>query len=149
MRSVLELIDEYLDQGRLHVDPGKNPERVTLHDPCNLVRWGGVIEAQRRVLSRVAADFVEMTPNRVHNYCCGGGGGCSRRASRQAAGEAESSKPTRSAPPERRVVATPCHNCIDQLIEISEHYKLGVEIRTVAEIVYDALVLVRSAASPP
>ena len=25
-------------------------DRVTLHDPCNLVRWGGVSEPQRRVL---------------------------------------------------------------------------------------------------
>lgn len=39
-----------------------------------------------------------------------------------------------------RIVATPCHNCADQLIEISKHYQLGVEIQSVVELVYNALV---------
>ena len=68
-------LDEYLRPDRIKVDPARNAGRVTLHDPCNLVRWGGVIEPQRRVLRRVVADFVEMTPNREQNFCCGGGGG--------------------------------------------------------------------------
>ncbi|MCK4431767.1 MAG: hypothetical protein KAW19_10765, partial [Candidatus Aminicenantes bacterium] len=40
-----------------------------------------------------------------------------------------------------KVVATPCHNCIDQLMELNKHYKLGVEIKTVCEIAADALVI--------
>ena len=40
-----------------------------------------------------------------------------------------------------KVVATPCHNCVDQLSELNKEYKLGVEIKTIAEIVSDALVL--------
>jgi Fe-S oxidoreductase len=40
-----------------------------------------------------------------------------------------------------KVVASPCHNCIDQLMELNRAYKLGVEVRTLAEIVADALVL--------
>jgi len=39
------------------------------------------------------------------------------------------------------VVVTPCHNCIDQLMELNKHYKLNVEIKTVSEIVANALVL--------
>jgi hypothetical protein len=38
-------------------------------------------------------------------------------------------------------VATPCHNCIDQLLELDRHYELGVGVRTVSELVADALVL--------
>ena len=40
-----------------------------------------------------------------------------------------------------RIVATPCHNCIDQLMELNKVYELNVEIKTVAEIVADALIL--------
>ena len=40
-----------------------------------------------------------------------------------------------------KIVAAPCHNCIDQLAELSKHYKLGTETKTVTEIVADALVL--------
>jgi hypothetical protein len=48
--SFLELMDEYLEAGRIQVDPASNPQPVTLHDPCNLVRHGGLCEPQRRVL---------------------------------------------------------------------------------------------------
>jgi Fe-S oxidoreductase len=127
-------------RGRIRVDPAKNPERVTLHDPCNLVRWGGVSEPQRRVLRRCCADFVEMTPNRENNYCCGGGGGMlsmSEYGDRRIASGAVKAEQIRATG--AKIVATPCHNCADQLLEINKHYKLGVEIKAVVELVYDAL----------
>ena len=142
--SFVEVLDEYLTAGRILLDPAKNPARVTLHDPCNLVRKGGVIEPQRRVLRAAARDFVEMTPNREKNYCCGGGGGllaASEYAGRRVQSgrlKAEQIRRTGAA-----VVVTPCHNCIDQLLELNRHYGLGVEIRTLAEVAADAL------ATPP
>ncbi|HOO16999.1 MAG TPA: (Fe-S)-binding protein [Phycisphaerae bacterium] len=141
VRSVLELLDEYLAAGRIRVDPAKNPARVTLHDPCNLVRWGGVSEPQRRVLGRCCADFAEMHPNRRNNYCCGGGGGMLSMSEygqrRVASGQLKAEQIWRTG---AKIVATPCHNCADQLLEINKHYKLGVEIKTVVELVYGALV---------
>jgi Fe-S oxidoreductase len=114
---------------------------VTLHDPCNLVRNGGVSEPQRAILRRTVRNFVEMTPNREENFCCGGGGGqlaMSRfKARRIASGgvKAEQIRRTGAA-----TVVAPCHNCIDQLMELNKEYKLGVAIKTVAEMVADALV---------
>ncbi len=141
VRSILELLLEYLDAGRIAVDPARVTDRVTLHDPCNLVRWGGVAEPQRRILRRAVSDFVEMTPNREHNWCCGGGGGLlsleeyGPRRVQSGRPKAEQIRATGAA-----VVACPCHNCADQLIELSRVYDLGVEIKAVVEIVYDALV---------
>lgn len=140
MRSVLELLDEYIESGRIRVDPGKNSQRVTLHDPCNLVRWGGVSEPQRRVLRKVTRDFVEMTPNRHNNFCCGGGGGMlsmSEYGDRRVASGKVKADQIRAAG--AKIVATPCHNCADQLIELSKRYHLGVEIQAVVELVYNAL----------
>jgi hypothetical protein len=140
--SFVELLDQYLAEGRIVLDPSRNPDRVTLHDPCNLVRGGGVIEPQRRVLRRAAQDFVEMTPNREHNYCCGGGGGMLAASEygqrRVAIGRLKAEQIRRTG---AKVVVTPCHNCIDQLLELNKHYALGVEIRTLAEVAADALVL--------
>ncbi len=141
MRSVLQLVEEYLDQGRLRIDPTRNTQRVTLHDPCNLVRWGGVSEPQRRILRRVVQDFVEMTPNRQHNYCCGGGGGMlsmSEYGERRVASGRRKAEQIRATG--ARIVATPCHNCADQLLELSKKYQLGTEIQAVVELVYNALV---------
>lgn len=141
MRSVLELLDEYVASGRIRIDPCKNTDRVTLHDPCNLVRWGGVSEPQRRVLRACCTDFVEMTPNRRNNYCCGGGGGMLSMSEygerRVASGQLKADQIRATG---ARIVATPCHNCADQLLEINKRYKLGVEIKAVVELVYNSLV---------
>ena len=40
-----------------------------------------------------------------------------------------------------KIVATPCHNCIDQLMELNKHYNLGIEIKTIGEIVANALII--------
>ncbi len=141
VRSILELLNEYLVRRTLRVDPSRNAQPVTLHDPCNLVRWGGIVEPQRRVLRRVVQHFVEMTPNRHDNFCCGGGGGLlsmSEYGDRRIAAGAIKAEQIRATG--AKIVATPCHNCADQLLEISKHYKLGVEIRSVVELVYSALL---------
>ena len=140
--SVLELVAGYLRDGRIALDPERNPKIHTLHDPCNLVRYGGIVEPQRAILKAAVKGFVEMTPHGVDNFCCGGGGGqlaISRFAPRRLKSgkvKADQIRATGAA-----VVATPCHNCIDQLAELSKEYKLGVEIRSVCELVADALVV--------
>ncbi|MBZ5637767.1 MAG: (Fe-S)-binding protein [Acidobacteriia bacterium] len=140
VRSVLELLDEYLAGDRLLVDPSRNALPLTLHDPCNLVRWGGIVDPQRRVLARVAEKLVEMTPNREQNYCCGGGGGL---LAMEEYGERRISSGAIKAAQIRdtgaRIVACPCHNCADQLLELARVHALEVEIRSVVEIVYDAI----------
>jgi len=142
VKSILQIVSDFIREGRIQLDPSRNKKKVTLHDPCNLVRLGGVIEEQRYILRNSVSNFIEMTPNREKNYCCGGGGGqlaMTRFAERRLkAGKikAEQIKNTGA-----EVVVTPCHNCIDQLMELNKHYKLGVEIKTVCEIVADALII--------
>lgn len=142
--SIVELMAGYIRSGRIRLDPSLNKDRVTLHDPCNMVRAGGVIEEQRYVLEQAVSDFVEMTPNRADNYCCGGGGGqlamSEFRDRRVEVGEIKADQIRRTG---ARIVATPCHNCIDQLLELNQVYDLGVQIKTLAELVADALVLKR------
>jgi Fe-S oxidoreductase len=115
---------------------------VTYHDPCNLVRNGGVVEEPRQVLRRAALHVVEMQPNREKNWCCGGGGGMlamteyAKRRMEAARKKAEQIKATGA-----KVVATSCHNCLDQLLEINKHYRLGVEVKLLVELVSNALVV--------
>lgn len=142
VKSILELMRDYLREGRIHVDPTKVNQRVTLHDPCNLVRHGGIIKPQREVLRSFISDFVEMTPNREENFCCGGGGGqlaMSRfKDHRLKSGGIKAEQIRRTG---AKVVVAPCHNCIDQLMELNKEYKLGVTIKTVAELLSDAIIL--------
>ena len=138
----VELLAEYIREGRITVDREKNQELVTLHDPCNLTRGGGIYEEQRYILEKCVKNFVEMTPSGTDNLCCGGGGGqlsmseYNERRMGIAGLKADQVRATGAA-----VVATPCHNCVDQLIQTNAAFKLNVKIKTLAEIVADAIVL--------
>jgi Fe-S oxidoreductase len=140
-RTSVELIADYLKEGRIRVDKDRLKQRVTMHDPCNLVRNGGIIDEQRYILDQIANDFVEMTPHGVDNYCCGGGGGqlamseYNERRMGIGGRKADQIKETKA-----NIVVTPCHNCVDQLIQINSYYKLNVQIKTLAEVVADALI---------
>ncbi len=138
----VELMLEYYEQGRIKLDPKKNSGRFTMHDPCNLVRSGGVIEPQRKILREAVNDFVEMTPYGADNYCCGGGGGqlamSEYNERRMKVSEVKADQIRRTG---ATVVVTPCHNCVDQLMQINAWYKLNVQIKTLAEVVADALVI--------
>jgi Fe-S oxidoreductase len=140
--TVVELLYDYIKSGRIKLDPSKNKKPVTLHDPCNLVRSGGVIEKQRFILKHAVENFIEMTPNRVNNYCCGGGGGQLSMSEfnerRVASGKIKADQIKNTG---AKIVATPCHNCIDQLMGLNQIYKMDVEIKTIGEIVAEALII--------
>ncbi len=145
VKSILEVIASYLRQGRIKLDPAKNQKIYTLHDPCNLVRFGGVIEEQRYILKNSVLNFKEMNPNREKNFCCGGGGGqlsltpFAERRIKAGKIKAEQIRKTGA-----QVVVAPCHNCIDQIMELNKHYDLRIEVLTVAEVVASALKLNRN-----
>ena len=68
----IEYIDEKISSGSLELNPIN--ARVTYHDPCELGRMGGVLEAPRRLLKSFALDYVELPENGLDSRCCGGGG---------------------------------------------------------------------------
>ena len=142
MLSYNEITAEYLRTGRIKLDPTKNPEPVTYHDPCNQARSGGLQEEPRYLLRQAVMDFREMTPHGVENFCCGGGGGALTMAEfrerRLAAGKVKADEIRATG---ARIVVTSCHNCIDQITELSRHYDLGVKVQNVCEIVANALVI--------
>lgn len=142
VRGFVEVMTEYIREGRIRLDPTVHNRRVTYHDPCNQCRKGGIVDEPRYILTRTVMDFVEMEPHGKENYCCGGGGGMlsmtefSSRRLQVGRVKAEQIRATGA-----QIVATSCHNCLDQLAELSRHYKLGVEVKNLCELVADALVL--------
>lgn len=71
--SVDTLMLDLIRQGRLPIE--KTDLKVTLHDPCYATRLSGLGDLFRELLTLVTDNFIEMTPNREHNYCCNGGAG--------------------------------------------------------------------------
>lgn len=50
---------------------GKEPRRVTFHDPCRLGRHLGIYDAPRDALAEAGYQVVEMQDSRHHATCCG------------------------------------------------------------------------------
>ena len=73
---ILELLDELYQAGRLKLT-GKFSEKLTFHDPCSIVRRGGVEAQPRQLMHAIADNFIEMNEHGAMNWCCGGGGGVS------------------------------------------------------------------------
>lgn len=140
--SYVELAAQFIREGRIKLDKSKNPDPVTYHDPCNQARSGGIVDEPRYILRHAVADFREMTPHGTENFCCGGGGGAltmSEFRDRRLAAAKTKAEQIRATG--AKLVATSCHNCIDQLSEISRHYKLGVKVVNICELVANALIL--------
>lgn len=140
VRHVLEVIDEYIADGRIQVDSKAIKERVTYHDPCQIGRNGGIYEQPRRIVGAIAPDFVDMTPNRLQQWCCGGGGGIVAMEEfngvRLASGgkKVEQIRATGAT-----TLACPCENCRLQIGELNEVHDLGLRVVPVMDLVIEAM----------
>lgn len=136
---ILELLDELRRDGRLPTS-GKTDTRLTFHDPCNLVRKGGVVDEPRQLLNKVASNFVEMNDHGMMNWCCGGGGGVSAN---ERAEELRliAFKKKKQQLEEIKVdtLVTACANCRNMLEDGIEHYDMDVEVIGLTELIAEHL----------
>ncbi len=140
VKSIVELVADYVREGKLEVEGKVVEEPITYHDPCQLARNGGVIEEPRMLLKLVAKDYRELTPSGEKNWCCGGGGGLVAIPElyelRMKAGKAKAEQIRRSG---ARIVATACENCKLQLNDLNRYYNLGLKITGVIDLVAEAI----------
>jgi heterodisulfide reductase subunit D len=68
----VEYLRDKLSTGDLKVKP--TDVNVIYHDPCELSRLGGVIEAPREALAKLAGSVLEFDERGIDVRCCGGGG---------------------------------------------------------------------------
>jgi Fe-S oxidoreductase len=140
--NIIEMITEYMSEGRLRLDPSVHQELVTYHDPCNFSRKGGLIEESRTALKAAAENFVEMTPSGEDAWCCGGGGGVITIPEydevRLASGKPKADQIQETG---AQAVVTACDNCKLQLLDLAERYGLDVSVVGLADLVAEALIL--------
>ncbi|MEO5344853.1 MAG: (Fe-S)-binding protein [Magnetococcus sp. YQC-9] len=140
VQHILEVLDELRAQGRLPLDNLRDDRPLTYHDPCQIVRRGGVIEQPRNLLKMVASDFREMADHGVMNWCCGGGGGVSTL---------ERAEPWRVMAFKRKkeqiehlgvhTLVTACANCRMVIEEDLDKYAMDIEVVGLTELVANHL----------
>jgi Fe-S oxidoreductase len=71
--------------------------------------------------------FIDMNPNRQHNFCCGGGGGFNGigyfRKQRNAGLTVKRDQIIATG---AKLVIAPCHNCWDAIRDLEEEFEIGI-----------------------
>jgi Fe-S oxidoreductase len=144
--TIVHAIEFYYDlikEGRIKIAK-KYTQPITLHDPCNVVRGGGLHEKARYVAHALCENVIEMIPNREHNFCCCAGGGVintgppfkmARIEGNRVKAEQLFGAKTKGA----KVLVSPCHNCHSGLHDIVHHYEIGLDIKFFGDIIYEVM----------
>lgn len=136
---ILEVLDELRAEGKLKTK-GSDSDPLTFHDPCQIVRRGGVVQQPRNLLNMVSTDFREMRDHGVMNWCCGGGGGVSANeradelktiAFKKKKGQIEELGVNK--------MVTACANCRIVMEDGLEAYGMNVELIGLTEMIADYL----------
>ncbi len=137
---ILELLDELQANGSLKTT-GLETDRLTFHDPCSIVRRGGIQAQPRNLLEPITENFVEMTDHGRMNWCCGGGGGVSSN---------ERAEPLKHTAFNRKksqieatgvdTVVTACSNCRMVMEDGVETNEMEVELLGLTEMIAERLV---------
>jgi Fe-S oxidoreductase len=137
---IIEVLDELRASGRIKTE-GKETDRLSMHDPCNLARKSGCIQEQRNLMGLVAENFVDLKEHGRYQWCCGAGGGVSsneRAEPLKLAAFKRKKAQIEEVAPERMV--TMCATCRTQLEEGLEEFNMDIPVVGLTEMIADHLV---------
>ena len=137
---IIEVLDELRASGRIKTE-GKEDDRLSMHDPCNLGRKSGVIQQQRNLMDLVADNFVDLKEHGRYQWCCGAGGGVSsneRAAELKMTAFKRKKAQIEEVAPERMV--TMCATCRTQLEEGLEEFNMDIPVVGLTEMIAEHLV---------
>jgi len=133
-----EFLQETVISGKVKLNPINCT--VSFHDPCQLVRRGGVRQAPRDVLKALGTELKELENHGDLAWCCGGGGGVvsNTRADpiRFKAFQIKQ-REVEDAGAERFVTA--CGQCRITLTQGAKHFKWDRKVESLLELVADNL----------
>lgn len=142
---ILELLDELHRAGKFKTRLS-DTERMTFHDPCQIVRKGGVEAQPRHLIESVSSNYVEMTDHGKMNWCCGGGGGVS--TIERAEGlrvKVFNKKKSQLDELNVKTLVSACANCRLVMEEGLEEYEMDIPIIGLTELLAEHLIEKESA----
>jgi Fe-S oxidoreductase len=138
---VMELLDDLRQKGVLKMK-GTFKDPLILHDPCQIVRRGGVLQAPEALIRQVAENYIPIADQQKWNWCCGGGGG----ASAIHTDEAEALRAKVFQVKKRQIeeagvktVVTFCANCRIVMEEAIDHYEMDTKLLGLTELLAEHL----------
>ncbi|WP_319406400.1 electron transfer complex ferredoxin TmcB [uncultured Desulfosarcina sp.] len=139
----IEFYHDLIKDGRIKIAKKYQPP-ITLHDPCNVIRGGGLFEKARYVAHALCENVIEMIPNGEHNYCCCAGGGVINtgppfKMTRIEGNRVKAEQLFGAKSKGAQVLVAPCHNCHSGLEDIVHHYGIGLDIKFFGDIIYEVM----------
>jgi heterodisulfide reductase subunit D len=132
-----QVLAELLERRRIR--PGIVSQAVTYHDPCDLGRKGGEMDAPRRVLGALPGlELIEMASNREHALCCGGGGDV-KISSHDATLEVARRRLRQAVDIDVDVIVSACQQCKRALIGAAQASRQPVRALDLTEVVWKSL----------
>lgn len=142
--SYVELLDRYIKDGKLQVNPEKfGNTRITYHDPCYLGRANGLYEEPRRVLKTLTGKLVEMERNRSFALCCGAGGAQMFKEAEKGNKEIFIERTEDALKTDPEIIATACPFCMTMMTDGIKYKNQEDRIRNldIAELIAESLNL--------
>ncbi len=135
VRHITEFLADMLASGKLKLNR-VNGQSYTFHDPCQLVRKGGVTDAPRALMDALGVDLREMKNKKGFSFCCGGGGGVN---------DLESARKLRYRAQENKLreidatgadrFMTSCSDCRVAFDDAGEHFNWDKKTESLIELV--------------
>jgi len=135
VRHITEYLAEQIETGKLKLNQ-VNGASFAFHDPCQIVRKGGVMDAPRTIMDALGLDLKEMENKKGFSFCCGGGGGVN---------DLESAKPLRYRAQELKLreidatgaqrFLTSCSDCRVAFEDAGEHFNWDKQPESLVELV--------------
>lgn len=136
---IIELLDQLRAEGKLQT-VGKDEDKITFHDPCQINRRGGINKEPRRLLNMVAENFVETDDAGTMNWCCsaGGGVGANERAAdlKDAAFQLKKRQFEKVAPDKIVTMCAFCHHTLENALEDND---MDIEVAGLTELMAEYL----------
>lgn len=146
--SIFELLTDYIDAGRIKLDPARHRKLTTYTDPCHYGRKSlkafdhGYFDEPRAIIRKCVLNYVDLYPNKAEDYCCGAGGGAWAMPFKEERVYYARFKARQIEKSGASLVVTACHNCRDQIMKsLRKEYDLHVDVKYIWELVADSLVL--------
>ncbi|MDT8408071.1 MAG: (Fe-S)-binding protein [Wenzhouxiangellaceae bacterium] len=135
VRHVTEYLAELLEAGKLKLNK-IDGESFAFHDPCQIVRKGGVTDAPRALMNAMGVNLREMPNKKGFSFCCAGGGGVN---------DLERAKPLRYKAQELKLnevdstgakrFLTSCSDCRVAFNDAGEHFNWDKRPESLVELV--------------
>ena len=132
-----EFLADLLETGNLKLH--ELQDNVTYHDPCDLGRKGGVIEAPRRVLAQIPGlRLVEMAENRDSSHCCGGGGNLESFAPEVSKAVARN-RIRQAVEVGAGTLVSACQQCERTLANAARAERIRIRVKDITEVVLESM----------